>query len=302
MFVCPVCQLKCCERQEAVYCGYSCQRCGEFTLDLIAAAILGQPAEFSERQRANLSGWLYAHPGSNLARTSLLALRDLPTPNVHAMADMLLVALAKQTESFGQAIAAEPIWCGWASCLNESELKEVIALLTATNRLSRVQEMAVPAFKITPDGWLRLEDVKRKGTDSQQGFIAMWFHECMDPIEQVISDGITTAGYRARRVDRVPHINKIDDEIMAQIRRSRFVVADLTGHRTGVYYEAGFAMGLQLPVFWTCREKEMKRLHFDIRQYNCIGWDFDDLPEFQKRLKYGIESVLGHGTYQATQS
>lgn len=40
------------------------------------------------------------------------------------------------------------------------------------------------------------------------------------------------------------HSNKIDDEIIGEIRRSAFIVADFTGHRGGVYFEAGFAMGL----------------------------------------------------------
>ena len=33
---------------------------------------------------------------------------------------------------------------------------------------------------------------------------------------------------------------------MAEIRRSRFVVADYTGQVNGVYFEAGFALGLGL--------------------------------------------------------
>ena len=34
------------------------------------------------------------------------------------------------------------------------------------------------------------------------------------------------------------------DRIIAQIRASKFVVADFTRNRGGVYYEAGFALGL----------------------------------------------------------
>jgi nucleoside 2-deoxyribosyltransferase len=73
-------------------------------------------------------------------------------------------------------------------------------------------------------------------------------------------------------VSGVEHINKIDDEIISLIRKSKFLVADFTGHRGGVYFEAGFALGLGLPVFWTCRKDDLKNLHFDIRQYNCIDW------------------------------
>jgi nucleoside 2-deoxyribosyltransferase len=94
-------------------------------------------------------------------------------------------------------------------------------------------------------------------------------------------------------VDRVEHIGKIDDEIIAQIRRSRFVVADFTGHRAGVYFEAGFALGLNLPVIWSCRRDHIDELHFDIRQFNCIDWT--EPAELTDRLWKRIEAVVGPG-------
>ena len=58
-------------------------------------------------------------------------------------------------------------------------------------------------------------------------------------------EGIKDAGYEAVRIDKQRHLNKIDDEIVAEIRRARFLVADFTqgetGPRGGVYYEAGFS-------------------------------------------------------------
>jgi hypothetical protein len=95
------------------------------------------------------------------------------------------------------------------------------------------------------------------------------------------------------RVDRVEHVGKIDDEIIAQIRRSRFLVADFTGHRAGVYFEAGFALGLNLPVIWSCSRDHIPELHFDIRQFNCIDWSKPD--ELADRLQNRIESVIGAG-------
>ena len=81
------------------------------------------------------------------------------------------------------------------------------------------------------------------------------------------------------RIDQQEHNNKIDDEIIAEIRRSRFVVADFTqgekGARGGVYYEAGFAQGLGIEVIFTCRKDVLDNndIHFDTRQYNHIGWE-----------------------------
>src|SRR5262249_3741223 len=128
---------------------------------------------------------------------------------------------------------------------------------------------------------------------SNSGFNAMWFDKSM--IQARVSGlqkAIENAGYDAVVVDRVEHINKIDDEIVAQIRKARFLVADLTGHRGGVYFEAGFALGLGLPVFWTCRKDDFT-LHFDVRQYNTIDWSTPD--ELASRLQFRIESVIGRG-------
>lgn len=75
----------------------------------------------------------------------------------------------------------------------------------------------------------------------------------------------------------------------------KFVLADFTGHRGGVYYEAGFAQGLGLDVIWTCRSDHVEELHFDIRQYNCITWDQTDLNNFRQKIRNRIEAVFGEG-------
>ena len=153
-------------------------------------------------------------------------------------------------------------------------------------------------YKITPEGWAHLEEIKKMNADSLQCFVALWFDEQMQNIyDEYISRAITNAGYKPHKVDQREYNDKIDDEIIAQIRRSRFIVADFTGHRGGVYYEAGFAKGLGLEVIWTCRKDDIDELHFDIRQYNCIDWDIEHLDVFSRRLTSRIESVLGHGSY-----
>ena len=69
--------------------------------------------------------------------------------------------------------------------------------------------------------------------------------------------GIRAAGFRPLRLDNEDYVGGITDEIMAQIKRSRFVVADYTAQRKSVYFEAGFALGLGLTVIPTCRADEV---------------------------------------------
>lgn len=122
----------------------------------------------------------------------------------------------------------------------------------------------------------------------------MWFDADLElAYENGFQVGILNAGYDPVRVDRVEHINRIDDEIIAHIKTASFVVADFTGHRGGVYFEAGFALGLDLPVIWSCRKDHLPDLHFDVRQFNCIDWESPD--ELALRIQRRIEATVGKG-------
>ena len=88
-------------------------------------------------------------------------------------------------------------------------------------------------------------------------------------------------------------MDKIDDAIIAEIRRSRFVVADFTGLRGGVYYEAGFAEGLGIPVFYSCHADDIDKLHFDTRQIYHVRWN--NPKELYQGLYDRIRAKLGEG-------
>ena len=78
---------------------------------------------------------------------------------------------------------------------------------------------------------------------------------------------------RSLRVDKTEHTNRIDDEILRQISASQMVVAEFTNQVPGVYFEAGYALAQGKKVIWVCKKEQMDKLHFDIRQYNCIFWE-----------------------------
>jgi hypothetical protein len=121
--------------------------------------------------------------------------------------------------------------------------------------------------QLTPRGVMRAEGLVRIHTASMQGFVAMWFDKSMDEAwSKGFYPGVSNAGYTPRRIDKTEHVNKICDEIIAEIRKSRFLIADFTGQRGGVYYESGYASGRDIPVIWTCRQDDIGSLHFDIRQ------------------------------------
>jgi hypothetical protein len=151
-------------------------------------------------------------------------------------------------------------------------------------------------YKLSAAGWLELARLTQSGSESSNGFIAMWFDQSREPYEVAINEAIRNAGYSPVRIDRIEHLNRIDDEIIARIRSSKFLVADFTGQRNGVYFEAGFMVGLGRPVFWVCEGSDLKNVHFDTRQYNTINYtDPDDL---KKRLQFRIEAIIGGGPHK----
>jgi nucleoside 2-deoxyribosyltransferase len=123
------------------------------------------------------------------------------------------------------------------------------------------------------EGWNQVQPLPRPGGVPGQCFVAMWFSdELKTAYEHGIEPAIRDAGFKPIRIDLKEHNNEIPDEIIAEIRNAQFVVADFTGQRNGVYYEAGFAMGLGRPVIWCCKKEEIAQLHFDTNHKNHIAW------------------------------
>lgn len=183
--------------------------------------------------------------------------------------------------------------------LNDLEIHFLIDQLEASGFIKKTRR---DRCQITLDGYRKIDENSRKETISKNAFVAMWFGEEMHQVyEDAIAPAIIGAGYEPVRIDKKHHNNKIDDEIVAEIRRARFVVADFThgtdGMRGGVYYEAGFARGLGLEVISTCKQQFLteNKIHFDTRQFNHIGWTIDHLEEFRSLLSNRISATIGDG-------
>jgi hypothetical protein len=138
--------------------------------------------------------------------------------------------------------------------------------------------------RLTPKGFMAAEDLRRKRAGHTQAFVAMQFSNEMQRVyDDGFQVGIRRAGFQPMLISNKEHANKIDDEIIAEIRRSAFLV----------YFETGFSIGLGLQVIWTCRNNDIADLHFDIRQYNCIAWK--DEADLAQRLQRRIEAMFGQG-------
>ena len=191
------------------------------------------------------------------------------------------------TDTFEGAMA-------WSESTTVEEVHYFLDYLVENMRLSNLKQFR---YRVTVEGYSLIADLNAN-IDSAQAFVAMWFGEEMaDIYENGIKPAIEQAKYRPIRIDKKDDVVKIDDEIIAEIRRSRFLVADSThgkdGARGGVYFEAGFAFGIGIPVIYTCREDMVEKIHFDTRQYHHTVWTKPDV--LRESLRNRIIALLGEG-------
>lgn len=280
-----------------------CPRCGNYTITRLATNYF-ESSQFTSQQIANISGWLRENHMEICEAKDIDYLSNLQTPSVAQKAEKLILYLSKKYPMPGQRFVIGSNNQILMSVSWTQNIKELIYLmqsyLSNCKNFLKVYDIdkSDSSYLITPEGWAYIESLKFINIESQIGFIAMWFDKQLDSLwKDTIEKAIEDAGYEPKRIDQHEHINKIDDEIIAMIKRSKFIIADFTGQRGGVYFEAGYAMGLGLPVFWICKKDEIDVIHFDTRQFNFILWEKSKLEEARKALKNRIERVIGKGEY-----
>ncbi len=301
---CPLCDSRDAASRYAPEAGVAwqqCLRCGDYSM---TGAVARDIESATMDSKLLLSYWIRARnlrgeKPAKLREEDVMQAATLRAPSVIARAEAILSQMVRVHPTLGTSFdyGATNDFRGCGGCRNDSELTFLINALIKEGWVEFHQNR-VGHVTVTPQGHLKADALLYGGGQGVNGFVAMWFNPSMDVIyRDGFAKGIVDAGYDPKRVDQTEHVHKIDDEIIRLIRGARFVVADYTEHRGGVYYEAGFAHGLGLPVFMTCREDHFKDLHFDIRQYNCIGWKAAD--DLAVSLRNRIEAVIGRGPQHA---
>ena len=307
----------------------SCFRCGKYNITGDSAEHMASSDEqWKPAAIATASGWLRENQGVTIDRAMLDFLSSISPPPIAVKADKLLLYLSRRYPRPGQSIfenfwiidtlvksSAERPQHGYSlEQSTQEQSKRLLPYLSASwsrdqteliyiteNYLEKHKRFLEPgsndgSFRITPAGWDHITNLSFVPSKSDDAFVAMWFDTSLNAVwSQGIAKGISESGYNPVRIDKTEHNNKIDDEIVAAIRRSRFLVADFTGQRGGVYFEAGLAAGLGKPVVWLCRRADLKDVHFDTRQYNFLLWDAEHPDELARGLQNRIEATIGRG-------
>ena len=232
--------------------------------------------------------------------------KNRPPLRADERADRLLRHLAQITVKVGEEVMItsddNDVWfptMAWSESTTDEEVDYLINYLKQEAWITDIRTIdGSHRIVVSVSGYERIRQQLTR-QDLTRGFVAMWFHtETKEAYDNGIAPAIKSAGYEPVRIDNLlatgeTAMDKVDDAIIAEIRRSRFVVADFTGVRGGVYYEAGFAEGLGIPVFYSCRKDYINKLHFDTRQIYHVLWNTP--RELYQGLYDRIRARLGEG-------
>jgi len=128
----------------------------------------------------------------------------------------------------------------------------------------------------------------------------MWFNDSMNEFyENGIKPAIEKNNFKAHCLSESHQTKNIIEAMIIAIRKATLVIADLTcpcydvaknnpDSRCNVYWEAGFAYGLNIPVILTCREDSMHHRQFDIEQFPVMTWSSADELRSKLETRIGV--------------
>jgi hypothetical protein len=207
--------------------------------------------------------------------------------------DHFVLLIGDRTQAFGRPVELHAVQ-DWPLVFGRNA-QEFEALRTTLIEDAKFLLGTADGLRLTHAGWQRLAQLEAERPKSHQAFVAMAFADEMKPAyDEGFLPCLDDLGYDVIRVDREHYLGKIDDFIIASIRKSGLLVVDFTLVRQSVFFEAGFGMGLGIPVVFTCRDTredfEEFAKHLDTRQYNCVPWK--DPADLKTRLRTRIEAAI----------
>lgn len=282
-----------------MYHRVSCPICGDYELNvalfppswkpdpLLRSQIAGVIRESCELNRERF----------RISNRNIDEIAAMAPHNLEERARRLLTAIGRRTTYFGEILGLEPaVGRPLGYCQNEHEFVTMVRYLTERNLITNKFDAHRNRFEVVLEakGHAELASRDKSNLESSTAFVAMWFDDVVKPAYfGGIRPAIEAAGYESVRIDLEEHNDDIMDRVFSEIRRARFVVADFTQQRNGVYFESGFALGLGITVIWTCRERDAGEAHFDTEHFNHVIWSTPD--ELRERLERRIVATVGDG-------
>lgn len=147
-------------------------------------------------------------------------------------------------------------------------------------------------LQLMPKALERIYELQKNQIGNKNAFVAMKFGDETAELREKLKEGIREAGYEPIIMDEIEHNHQIVPEMLYQIKNSKFLIAELSHHNNGAYYEAGYALGLGKEVIHICKRSELSDgLHFDVAQVNTIV--YDDIEELPAKIVKRIKATIG---------
>lgn len=148
------------------------------------------------------------------------------------------------------------------------------------------------SISLTYSGLARIAELNESGSQSLRCFVAMSFSVELSETRDAIKTVVSEAGFEPILIDEIHYDSEVtvNDAMIAEIKKCKFLIADFTQHRHGVYFEAGFALGLKRPVIYLCHRNDFSNTHFDTNHYPHII--YSNLNELMKKLKLKIDAWI----------
>jgi hypothetical protein len=237
-----------------------------------------------------------------LRRDNYIALADLHRwTSVQEKSRKILERIRSESSFFSQTVPLNPD-CDYPlfDAISPVECGALINTLFAKNLISHHTSTSPNDWCLTIEGWESVEPLRAGGIPGRC-FVAMAFDSDLDGAYfEGIKPAVIEAGYEPVCMKERLTNDNICDVILAEIRKARFVVADFTRQKGGVYFESGFAKALGKEVFWTCREDDFDRLHFDTNHYGHIKWSGPE--DLKRQLLARMVAELGFGPRVTTRT
>jgi nucleoside 2-deoxyribosyltransferase len=254
----------------------ACRSCGTY---FITGSLHASEFPLPDTERYRVSYWGKRReldgrePPVLTSETFASVVAQLENPRPSSKADLLLGSLSKIFPVAGQEMPPLDVFREYSlACARDG--RELSFFFSALAERNLVHAGVSGKFSITQAGWERVEALSNSPMIAKFAFVAIRFSDDMLPLwKSSFQPAISRAGFDALLSNDPAHNERIDARIITDIKRSRFLIADVTHQSPGVYFEAGYAIGLGRPVIWTCRADRGKSdMHFDTRQYNHILW------------------------------
>jgi hypothetical protein len=130
-------------------------------------------------------------------------------------------------------------------------------------------------------------------------FVLMPFHESFSDIfEAGIRPACKDAGAYCERVDEQMFDESILDRVYNQIAKADIIIAEMTGRNPNVFYEAGYAHGLNKRVIFLTQNSD--DIPFDLKHYPHIvyGGKIAALKsQLEDWIRWGIENPRQHRAF-----